>query len=51
VDRVLDPRGEIMGKVTLPANVTPLSVSGARMWGFERDENDVQSVVRFRITP
>jgi hypothetical protein len=46
---LIDARGNDIGRITLPANTTPLVVSATHMWGVERDSLDVPSVVRFRV--
>ncbi len=46
---VLDRSGNLVGSVKLPLKITVYEVSRTRMWGTEVDQNDVQSVVRYRI--
>jgi hypothetical protein len=46
---ILDERGEPAGTTVVPANVTLLAAQGWQAWGVERDEFDVQSVVRYRF--
>lgn len=48
---VLGPRGDVVGSVVLPANVTIKAADRSSVWGLEVDEFDVPSIVRFRISP
>ncbi len=45
----LGPDGAIRGRVTVPERATPQRFTGAWLYGIEMDENDVQSVVRWRL--
>jgi len=46
---ILDGGGDPVGQVMLPPGVT-LHVAGSdHIWGVERDEYDVESIIRFRI--
>ena len=46
---ILDSHGEPVGRVTLPAGVRLRVAKGDHIWGTERDEFDVESIVRFRL--
>lgn len=46
---VFDSDGRYLGVLTLPAKFTPLKIDGTAVWGVQRDELDVPSVVRFRV--
>ena len=46
---VLDPKGSAIGMVTLPANATIKAASRTTIWAAQRDADDVESVVRFRV--
>jgi hypothetical protein len=46
---VLDPRGSVSGTVAVPARTKALNVSATHMWGIELDQDDVPSVVRYRV--
>jgi hypothetical protein len=46
---ILDERGDPIGTTVVPKNVTLLAAQGWQAWGTERDEFDVQSVVRYRF--
>ena len=46
---VTDSRGSVAANVKLPARTAVRSVEGDTLWGVERDEMDVGSVVRYRI--
>ncbi len=46
---VLDPRGNPIGLVTLPGNVTIMAANRTTIWATQRDADDVESVVRFRV--
>jgi hypothetical protein len=48
---VLDPKGNPIGMATLPANVTLMAASRTTIWATQRDKDDVESVVRFRVGP
>jgi len=45
----LGPDGAIRGRITVPGRATPLRFTGASLYGIEKDANDVQSVVRWRL--
>jgi hypothetical protein len=47
---VFDAEGRYLGVVSMPARFTPLRVSGDAFWGVQRDELDVASVVRYRLS-
>ncbi len=46
---VFDADGRFFGEFTLPERFQPLSFQGDVLYGVQRDEFDVQSVVRYRI--
>lgn len=46
---VLSPAGEPWGRAVLPSNVRLETVTRTHVYGTERDEFDVESVVRYRI--
>ena len=46
---VLDPKGNAIGMVTLPMNATIRAASRTTVWATQRDADDVESVVRFRV--
>lgn len=46
---VIDSRGDAVGTLALPANSRISVAEMNRIWVLERDENDVQSVVRYRL--
>ena len=46
---VFDAEGRFYGEFTLPERFQPLSFQGDVLYGVQRDEFDVQSVVRYRI--
>ena len=46
---VLDHAGEVVDTVILPSNTTVAVVSGSSVYALELDEDDVQSVVRYRL--
>lgn len=46
---VFDAEGRYLGVVTLPPRFQPLRILGDAFWGVQRDELDVQSVVRLRL--
>jgi len=46
---VLDPAGEPVGRVTLPGNVTLKAADRDRVWALERDADDLESIVVFRL--
>ena len=46
---VLDPKGNAIGMATLPANVTLMAANRTTIWATQRDADDVESVVRFRV--
>lgn len=49
--QILDSRGALVGSVKLPNGVKLLAADRNRIWASEKDEDDVPSVVRYRITP
>lgn len=46
---VFDAEGRYLGVITMPEKFTPMRVDGDAFWGVQRDELDVQSIVRFRL--
>jgi hypothetical protein len=46
---VLDNRGTVTGKATVPGNVQLMVVSRMAVWGIETDADGLQHVVRFRV--
>lgn len=46
---VFDAEGRYLGVMTMPERFTPLRVAGDALWGVQRDELDVPSVVRYRL--
>ncbi len=46
---LLDPRGSVVGTVAVPARTKVLTVSSTHMWGIELNQDDVPSVVRYRV--
>lgn len=46
---ILSSAGEVMGKVTVPPNVTLRVADAAHAWGLERDELGIETVVRYRL--
>ena len=46
---VFDAEGRYLGDLTMPEKFTPVRVDGDAFWGIQRDEFDVQSVVRYRL--
>lgn len=49
--RVLTAKGEVIGDLTVPNNVSLAAVSRSAAWGIERDQDDLQSVVRYKVGP
>jgi hypothetical protein len=46
---ILSKVGDPVGRVLLPGNVTLRAADGTHVWAVERDELDVESVVRYRL--
>lgn len=46
---VLDPEGALSARATGPSGLQILTIRDSLVWGVELDENDVPSVVRYRI--
>jgi hypothetical protein len=46
---VVDAAGEPLGGIDLPRNSMVAAADREHIWVLERDENDVQSVVRYRV--
>jgi hypothetical protein len=47
---LLDAAGALRGEITLPFNSTVAAASANSIWVLEQDENDVQSIVRYRVS-
>jgi hypothetical protein len=47
---VFDRQGRFLGVLTMPSRFQPLRVVDDRVYGVQRDELDVQHVVRLRVT-
>jgi hypothetical protein len=49
--RIYDPEGEPVGTLTLPVNlrIAVADLSEGLIWAIDRDEYDVESVVRYRL--
>ena len=48
---VFAPDGRFLGQVHFPHGFTLYAVRGDHVWGVQRDELDVQSIVRLRVDP
>jgi hypothetical protein len=46
---IFDAEGRYLGVLTMPAKFAPLRIDGDALWGVQRDEFDVNSVVRYRL--
>jgi hypothetical protein len=46
---LVSSRGEALGRVTLPPTFYLWTATQTTLWGTERDSDDVESVVRYRI--
>ena len=47
---VLDARGNPIASVRLPANVMVLAADLTTVWGIETDADDLNSIVRYKLT-
>jgi hypothetical protein len=47
--QVLDPHGEEVGRVTLPEAFRLMTADRDRIWGLERDADDLESIVTYRL--
>jgi hypothetical protein len=47
--RMLDARGNIVGDATLPARSRVVAATSAQLWVVMKDDDDVPSVVRYRV--
>ena len=47
---VLDAKGEPFGTLVAPATLSIVTADLSTFWGFEVDADDVQSIVRYRVT-
>jgi hypothetical protein len=50
VYEVYSPQGRFLGRVPLPPRTTLLHVDGDYFWGIVRDEDDLPSIVRFKLS-
>jgi hypothetical protein len=48
---VFAPDGRFLGRVPMPPRTTMVQANGDYVWCITRDDNDVPSIVRFRIVP
>jgi hypothetical protein len=48
--RVVDSRGTLRGEVLLPPRSSVVAASTSQLWLIERDQDDVPSLVRYRIS-
>jgi hypothetical protein len=46
---VLSPLGDVVGTLIAPRNVTLMLVESGAAWGTEKDADDVETIVRFRV--
>jgi hypothetical protein len=44
-------RGNVVGSVTLPKQILIRAADASHVWGIERNEFDIESVVRYRLGP
>jgi len=49
--RVFDAKGNPLGEVLLPANTTIMAAERGHIWCTEKDSDDLESVVRYRVGP
>lgn len=49
--QILTPEGNVVGTVTLPANLSIMDAELGRVWGVETDELDVPYIVRYGVAP
>lgn len=47
--RVLDQRGEVVGRIQLPRTVRLLAATREAIWGTETDDDGLQHIVRYRV--
>jgi hypothetical protein len=47
---VFDAEGHFLGVISLPERFQPMRIDDESFWGVQRDELDVPSVVRYRLT-
>lgn len=47
--RVLSTKGDVVGQLTLPANVELKAASRSAIWAVEKDADDLPSVVRYKV--
>jgi hypothetical protein len=43
--------GRFLGRIPMPQRTTMLQADGEYFWGTTRDDDDLPSVVRFRVVP
>jgi hypothetical protein len=48
---VFEPTGEFIGRVRTPWNAVLLAASGDAVWLLTRDENDVPSATKYKVSP
>jgi hypothetical protein len=49
--QVLDPGGQVIASLRLPSDLSVYYADRTQLWAVERDELDVPTLVRFRVTP
>ncbi len=49
--QLLSAKGDVVGQVSLPQNVELKAVSRSEVWGIEKDQDDLESVVRYKVGP
>jgi hypothetical protein len=48
---VFGPDGRFLGRVPMPPRTNVVQADGEYLWGITRDDDDLPSIVRFRIVP
>ena len=48
---VYSPDGRFLGRIPMPQRTTMMQADGDYFWGVTRDDDDLPSIVRFRIVP
>mgnify|MGYP001548271730 CR=1 FL=1 len=43
------PEGDPIGQLTVPASVSLMAESRNTVWGVERDQDDLESIVRYKV--
>ena len=46
---VLNAKGDVVGQVNLAQNVELKAASRGAVWGVEKDQDDLESVVRYKV--